>query len=52
MNLTQIVLENITDFINATTVNSEEASDYFLTPIFWIIAAIILLLCIAASGFR
>jgi hypothetical protein len=47
MNVTEAVLENVTDFM--TAVSSEDGNA--LTAILWILGAIILLLCMAASGF-
>ena len=49
MNYAKVVLENITKLVNGTL--PKEDSDSPLTAILWIIFAIIMLMCLAMSGF-
>lgn len=49
MNITKEVLENITQVVNGTL--PKDDSGNFLTAILWIIFAIVMLMCLAMSGF-
>lgn len=51
MNVTQLILTNITDIVNTTAANSTEDTGNFLTAILWLFGAIILFVCICAAGF-